>query len=480
VRRRLRSIAVRFTELGKRSVASAVVYFRWTYFCLLLAFSFAATSDAAFAQDAKVPDSASTSEAGGAKTDSPNNDFLVQGRLAEVLIVQNKFDEARGKLLVLEKMRPRDAQIQFLLGLLDMQDKDYDSAIDRFHRILVSEPNRVRVRLELGRAYFLGNDYENAERQFLFARAGHLPPAVQINVDRYLGAVRSLRTFNYNFSLSVASDTNLNAGPAIDTVSLYGLPFQLSQAAKANSGIGLAVDGGVEWAPRLNQKLKWRIGAQLHRSQYRQSAFNDMTVGLYTGPHFTWKRWDFNLLANANRRWYGDHVYSGTIGGSTDATYYVSPRIGVGAQIGVNHIGYPQNSAQNGVGRTFGVNFFFTPTPSSSIRGSAVFGQQSAQVAVYAYGLQQYGLSYTREFAGGITMGLTPTYSRIGYGAPIAAFGATRIDHQISAQLTLLDRRIDWHGLTPRIGYTYTRNNSSIDLYTFRRNRIEVGITKAF
>ena len=456
-------------------MSNAYRFFRWAPAIIL-----AGASGVAFANSATSTPLVSSPRQVIAEPTGVSDDFLAEGRSAEVLIVQNRYDEARTKLLALEKISPRDEQVQFLLGLLDLQNKDYESAISRFHRILVSEPDRVRVRLELGRAYFLENDYENAERQFLFARAGHLPPNVQANVDRYLGAVRSLRTFNYNFAISIASDTNLNAGPAIDTVSLYGLPFQLSQTAKANSGLGLALDAGVEWAPRISRKFKWRIGTQLHRSQYRETAFDDMTIGLYTGPHFTWKRWDFNILGNASRRWYGDHAYSGSIGASGDATYYLSPRIGVGAQIGVTRTGYPQNTTQNGLGQTVGANFFYTPTTSSSVRGSATFGHQSAEIAVYAYHLQQYGLSYTREFAGGITVGITPTYSRISYDGPIPAFGATRVDHQVTAQLTVLNRRIDWHGLTPRISYIYTHNNSSINLYTFRRNRVELGITKAF
>jgi hypothetical protein len=47
-------------------------------------------------------------------------------------------------------------------------------------------------------------------------------------------------------------------------------------------------------------------------------------------------------------------------------------------------------------------------------------------------------------------------------------------------QIALLDRKIDYHGFTPRIIYTYTRNNSSIPLYRFSRNRVELGITRSF
>lgn|GEM_PF-1185243 len=404
--------------------------------------------------------------------------------VAEVMVGQKRYDDARKILAILAAHpshdRARDNQVQFLLGILDIGDRDYDSAIAHFHRILVNDPKQVRVRLELGRAYFMKKDYADAQRQFLFARAGHLPPGVQGNVDRFLGAIRSLQTFSYGLSFSLAADSNLNAGPATDSVSLYGLPFQLSPNARANSGIGLSFDSNAEWSPRLGKTLKWRLGTQLHRSQYRQSEFDDMTLGVYTGPHVTLKRWDFNLLGSVSRRWYGDRTYTNSLGGSLDATYYVTARLGLGASTGLSHIDYPQNTFQNGPGHTYGVNTVYTPTPASILRGSATFGLQDAQVAAYANHSQQFGLSYSREFQGGVTVSVAPGYTRIAYAAPLAAFPAARLDRQVSGQLALLDRKIDWSGFTPRLVYTYTRNDSSIPLYAFKRNRVELGFTRAF
>jgi hypothetical protein len=404
--------------------------------------------------------------------------------LAEAMMSHGRYADARKLLGPLEAHRSgdhaRDNQVQFLLGLLDMQDQDYEGAIARFHRILVDEPKQVRVRLEMGRAYFMEKDYANAQRQFLFARAGNLPPTVQLNVDRYLGAIRSLQTFSYNLSFAVASDTNLNAGPATDTVSLFGLPFQLSPNAKANSGVGLAVDASAEYSPRLKDGLKWRFGSQLHRNQYQQTQFDDMTLGFYTGPHLTLNRWDFNVLGNAARRWYGDRPYSDQVGGGFDATYYVTARLGIGAGVGLAEINYPKIPLQNGLGENFSINAFYTPTPASIIRATAVFGRQGAKISAYANHAQQYTLSYTREFRGGITVAVAPSFTQIAYDAPLAAFGVTRLDRQYTGQIAILDRKVDWEGFTPRLVYTYTQNDSTIPLYSFHRNRVEVGFTRAF
>ena len=404
---------------------------------------------------------------------------------AAVWLTQNRFTDARRLLLALERtpssLRTRNNQVQFLLGLLDMHDQDYDSAIRRFRRILVSEPGTVRVRLEMGRAYFLAGRYADAERQFLYARAGKVPKTVLANIDRYLGQIRQRKTVTYGFSLAAAPDTNLNAGPATDAVTLYGLPFQLSPDARANSGVGMVLDTNAEWAPRLTRRLKWRFGTQLHRVQYGATNFDDMTLAGFSGPHLTLRRWDFNLLGTIARRWYGDRGYSQSYGPSLDATYYLTSRLGVGAAGSLGQMDYDQNRSQNGLGKTIGLFAFYTPTTSSFARAAVTFGHQDAADRAYAYNSWQFGLNYVREFGAGITLGMAPTFTLLDYAAPLSGFGnATRHDRQYTAQISLLDRRLDFHGMIPRLAYTYTRNDSDIALYTFSRSHFEIGFTMAF
>jgi tetratricopeptide (TPR) repeat protein len=403
---------------------------------------------------------------------------------AEILINHGQDAEAKGILLELEKQasgdRARKNQVQFLLGLLDMQDQDYESAISRFRRILVFDPTALRVRLEMGRTFFMMGRYGDAERQFLYARAGKLPKTVLANVDRYLGAIRQRKTFSYGAAVAIAPDSNLNAGPATDTISLYGLPFQLSPNAKANSGVGLTVDANAEWAPRIGKRTKWRVGTQLHRAQYLQTAFDDMALALYSGPQINLKRWDLSLLGNVSRRWYGDRGYATAFGPSVDANYFLNPHLGVGLSVNVRQIDYDLNSLQNGLGKSVGLNFFDTPTAASFVRGAITIGRQDARVSAYAFDSRQFGLDYVREFAGGLTVGISPTFTAIDYKAPLAAFAVARRDQQYVIQLSLLDRRIDFHGITPRIVYTFIKNKSNIDLFRFKRNRVEIGFTSSF
>jgi hypothetical protein len=154
--------------------------------------------------------------------------------------------------------------------------KDYDVAISLYRRILVREPNAERVRLDLARAFFLKGDYDNAERQFRFARAGDIDDTVKANVDHFLSEINRLREWTVNFALALAPDTNQNAATSANQVNIFGLPFALDKAARKQSGIGVAGYIGGEWSPLLADNVKARIGGNFARVDYSGGKFDDM------------------------------------------------------------------------------------------------------------------------------------------------------------------------------------------------------------
>ena len=86
---------------------------------------------------------------------------------ARVLIENGKYDEALDALHPLAKTHPKRTDILFLLGLAaierseqpDITEPDREAlladAITALRTILIDQPDLVRVRLELARAFFL-------------------------------------------------------------------------------------------------------------------------------------------------------------------------------------------------------------------------------------------------------------------------------------------------------------------------------------
>jgi hypothetical protein len=160
--------------------------------------------------------------------------------------------------------------------------------------------------------------------------------------------------------------------------------------------------------------------------------------------------------------------------------YYLSARAGLTGSIGGQTITYQQLSEQSGVAASASLGAFLTPTPSSVLRASVAVTRQTARTAAYAYTAEQVSLGYDRDLPGGISFSLEPSAAISNYDAPLAAFGRRRADRQWTLQLSVLERRIDIAGFTPRFVYAYTRNDSDISLYSFERNHFEIGVTRVF
>jgi hypothetical protein len=220
------------------------------------------------------------------------------------------------------------------LATIAVEQKDYDTAISFYRRILVREPASERVRLDLARAFFLKGDYDNADRQFRFARAGDIDDAVKANVDHFLAAINRLRQWTLNFSFALAPVTNQNAATSASQVNIFGLPFALDKSARKQSGIGLAGKIGGEWSPLLKDNLKARVGADFTRVEYSGGQFDDMTVSAYGGPQLLFDNWDVSVLVTGFKRWFANQDYVSGMGGKLAADYGITSNWLVSASLG--------------------------------------------------------------------------------------------------------------------------------------------------
>lgn len=398
----------------------------------------------------------------------------------EPLLRSGRIDEAERRLNEALAANPHDPSAHFLSGIVALARKDYPRAIHIFRAMLIDHPEAVRVRLELARAYFLARDYANANRQFRFARAGKLPPAVNANIDEYLYAIRQSKDWSWSVSLSLAPDTNLNAGSSAREVSLFGLPFELSEDARKHSGVGLAAEASVEYAPHIAENARLRMGLSGQRREYGGTDFDDMTLAAHVGPRLVSPRWDVSLLGTGFIRWFGGKRFLEAKGGRVEATYYLSPALGLSAGLGAQWLDYDQSDERDGPLYSASLGLFHPLGPTSAISLKAGANRQNARHSAYSNWSGYAAAGYFRELPAGFSVYLEPGVGIARYDDALPAFGVARRDTSLSAQIAVFNRHLILSRFTPRLSYTYTRQFSNIPLYSFSRNRIEVGLTSTF
>jgi tetratricopeptide (TPR) repeat protein len=415
-----------------------------------------------------------------AQESPPVRQEIPETEAAAILIAADRLDDAKLVLAHVLQTTPNDSEAMFLSGLIDVAEKNYSSAIGKFRRILVSEPNRERVRLELARAFLLAGDYDNAERNFRFARAGDLPDETKKLIDGYLATIIRVRQWSYNIGLALADDTNANGATSVHTINLYGLPFSLSDSARQKSGAGIAVDLGGEWSPLLWNETKARVGTAIHRLEYGGHSFDDMTISSYAGPEFLFSRWQIDALITSFRRWYGGEPYNEGIGGRGAVSYILSPGLQLAAALDLQTVSYRVATLQNGPVISANMQLSYTNSPSSTVRLSGGIASQEAKLAAFADNTYWLALDYYRDLPWGFSGNFQPAYSWTHYDAALAAFGVIRADRTLALRFDVLNRRIEYGGFAPRLSYIYVSQQSSIALYRFSRNQVQLGITRQF
>ena len=94
---------------------------------------------------------------------------------AEKLIVQGLFEQAEFLLGRAEAFGANLNAIRFARAFMAQSKGQLQQAAKLYRAILLEEPDALRVRLELGRVYYLLNDDTKAILQFRYALAGDLP-----------------------------------------------------------------------------------------------------------------------------------------------------------------------------------------------------------------------------------------------------------------------------------------------------------------
>jgi hypothetical protein len=405
---------------------------------------------------------------------------LTYNQAAALLIQANRLEDAKRVLALSLQQNANDFEAIFMLGLIAVAEQQYDAAIAYFRQILATEPERERVRLELARAFFLQGDYDNAERNFRFARAGDLPDEVRANIDQYIAVIQRTKRWSYDVLFSLADDTNVNGATTAHQVDIYGLPFTLSDDARQTSGVGIMFDVGGEWSPLLSDRVKARLGARLRRLEYGGGDFDDMTVTLYAGPTLLLRRWQFDLIATGFQRWYGNSPYNYGIGGRTAALYALTPRVQIGVGLNAQSVTYETAIDYDGPVTSADLSLGYTITPSSVIRFTGGIGEQHAKVPALANTSHWIAVNYYRDLPWGFSAGLEPAFYWSNYNAPLAAFGVTRQDKTWAIRLDLLNRRLEFRGFTPRLSFIYVNQSSNVDLYRYSRSQVQIGLTRQF
>ena len=419
---------------------------------------------------------------------------------ARALIRAGRFEEALEVLapLVGGETVQADALFQYGLAAIgasqqpgvseDERDALLAEAIGVFHAMLVRRPELVRVRLELGRAFFLKGEDTLARRQFEQVLAGKPPAAVALNVNRFLSQIRARKRWTLRVGMALAPDTNVGAasGEEIIWIPVGGqrLPFTLDDPAREKSGIGLSAWVGGEYQYPLADRWRLRAGADLSRREYRRSEFDRMTVGTHVGPRWLVGRYaEASLLASIRRHWLANDPDHRDLGLRAEVRRRLTRRMSATLRGSWHDRKYDERTWLDGsvTDLSLSASHAFGPT----LRGNlgVGWGKDRTEAERYRHDRRWAQAGITAALPWGFTVGANLTLRWTDYEGNWSFYTGSespRRDLTRSIRLNAFNRGLTVEGFSPQVSLVREDRTSNAQLHGYERTFGELRFVRLF
>ena len=396
------------------------------------------------------------------------------GRL---LIRTGRLEHAR---VFLEQAKPANEEERierlFLLGQVELHLGMPERAAERFEEILALRPGLTRVRLELASAYYrLGHD-RKARDHFSSSLTDPLPSSVETEVEGFLRRIDARRRWSLSVSASVLPETKR---PERETVSIGGVPFNLSEDARSSSGRGGFLSGGASWSPKINETLRGVLGASAAAKLYRGSRWDDVTSSADAGLS--------RLLATASvsggvrlgRRWIGGEADRRSIGPWGRLRWRITNATRLEVELSAAYRRHDSHEERDGWRVVARPRIVHAHSARTSIEAEPMFELVEAKENHYASRTVGLGLSVTRA-QGGFSTTVDASASVLQHDGPDPLFGTRRVDRNERIGVRVLHRSLRYRGFTPYVGYSLERNRSNIPIHEFRIQGVQIGVSRRF
>lgn len=403
--------------------------------------------------------------------------------LAQQLVEQGDTEHAVDVLKVVTQDRNPDyraeARVRIARYLAAKGDKR--GALRWYRALLDERPDTAAVRIEVALILASLGEEQAAAGELRRAEASGLPQDVSRAIHNASAIFWNRRPFGVDLSVGLAPDTNINSATSSDTVTLFGLPFQLSNDAKAHSGVGATFDGSLALRRPASGPARLVLQANVSGRLYRDSRFNDVTLSASAGPELSLgKGVRVRPALLLGRRMYGvDRLYD-FYGLSSVAQLPSGKNAAVTFTATLTDFHYtPSRHNQSGLALAVGTAYDRALSPRLAVRAGLTAVRAAAIDSQFATKSLSGDLTLSRD-VGHWTVWTRGSWTALKGDANYAFFGVPRDDRIIEANIGLVYRRLSVLGFSPQIKATFLDAASSLPLFRYRRLRSEFSVTKSF
>lgn len=403
------------------------------------------------------------------------------------LLQQQQSDKAWQLAQQLQASQEGEPQFDYLFGLAARAAGQFHQAVFALERAVLALPDAPEIRLALAVSYFeLGNmTAANTQLTMLAGRA--LPPEPAQLVQRYLQRIRDLPdpTLGYwqNWlQLGFGLDSNPNSGVDDELVNIPLLgDVRLFRQSVAQQSSFADLQAQLSWIKPLDQQRAYYLAAGLLHSQFQEDTVAERSYLQILAGYQT----RLNKVQLTSELFYrpirldGDS-YLNYQGVRTSVSYPVFAQANLGLDVSYSGQNYQQ---QDGLDRDQWLTDGWWSWRSllAEHKLSLRYGQdQMAQRRTDFHARILRGISYRWQLQWHPHWQSTVLleYLQGDFRQIHPLYGVTRADHMRKAEWEL---SYQWHrDWRLSASVSHLRNDSNINLYHYRRNRIWSGVRYVF
>ena len=408
---------------------------------------------------------------------------------AVTLLRANKTQEAYDHLLKEHDSKSNNPQAWFLLGMAAKKVGDYGNAEIYFNKVIELDPNAVRVKLEMAELAYLRGNLEGAKNLLLDAKTFNPPEQVAETIDRFVvglsaNATNKKEHKNWRLwaSLGWLYDTNANAGPNVDRVTFYGLPFTLSSSARASEDSAVRARFGLDHLASISTDMGWQSNVSLSWTDYKDLNNLD-TLYMSASTGLAWKQgnngvWSVPVVLDWVNFGYDNSYFSYSYGVAPQYRYKLNAQTTLGAAASLSERKYDILSNREVLAWGFSPSIRHVINPETVIRLRANVTKEQSGLQYFSNDEWGVGGDFHHNMTDDLLVGLQGSYSRAYFNASEPAYTEARNESTIRAGINMV-YHIDMIDADAIASAIHTKNNSNIPLYNHSREQIGLSFRKA-
>lgn len=410
---------------------------------------------------------------------------------ARALLDKGDAKAAFALLEPLEAQRAGDPDYDFLLGLSALEIGKNTSAVFALERVLAVNPNHVRARAEIARAYAALGETQTAKKEFESVKQQGVPPEVAATIDRVLSAIERVedegRTVVRGYvEGAVGHDTNINSATSDRNVAVPlfgGALFTLAPGGTRRSDTFTSVGGGLSLRKPLDKE--WAFTAGLNGSKRMNTDVDEFDTGstdAHVGVVRSYGKDVFSAALQYNQFWVDNDRYREAAGFTAQWQHNYDARLQSSLYIQYSDLRYMTQEVRNADRFVIGANFAKALQGFKTVfYGGVYLGEEAAHKDGFEHlGHTLYGVRVgaQHELHRDVKAFANLGYEHRRFGGEDPFFLKTRTDNQWNLGVGMAWTPAKHWLVTPQFQYTDVRSN--IELNRFRREVVSVTVRREF